>query len=82
MMMSPMLIPIRKRIGSEFATGAALLELSLYLDRAAYCVQDTRELHQRAVAHELDEAARMSSDRRVDQFTPSNGIAFRSHQYL
>src|SRR5581483_10193970 len=48
----------------------ALPELSLDLDRAAYRVQDTREFHQRAVAHELDDAAGMGGDSRIDQFTP------------
>ena len=29
-----------------------------------------RELHQRAVAHELDDSTRMGGNRRVDQLTP------------
>ena len=33
-------------------------------------VHGARELHQRAVAHELDDTARMRGNRRVDQLAP------------
>jgi hypothetical protein len=64
MMMSPTLIPIRKHIWSDFPAWRS--RSCLYLDRAAYRVQGTRS----AVAHELDGAAGMGGDGRIDQFAP------------
>ena len=39
-------------------------------DRASNGVHSAGELHQRAVAHQLDDTAGMGGNRRIDQFTP------------
>ena len=52
------------------ATGIVLAKLSLDFDGASDGVHGARELHQRAVAHELDDTARMAGDCRIDQLTP------------
>ena len=58
------------------ATGIALPKLPLNFDGTSDGVYGTREFHQRAVAHELDDATRMGGNRRVDQLTPQ-GIQTR-----
>ena len=52
------------------ATGIVLAKLSLDFDSASDGVHGARELHQRAVADELDDTARMAGDCRIDQLTP------------
>jgi hypothetical protein len=61
--------PELDRIGFG-ATGVALPKLSLDFDGAGDGVHGAREFHQRAIAHELDDPARMGSDRRIDQLAP------------
>ena len=51
-------------------TGIALAKLSLDFDSASNGVHRARELHQRAVAHELYDTARMAGDCGIDQLTP------------
>jgi hypothetical protein len=48
------------------ATGILLAKLSLDFDSASDGVHGACELHQRAVAHELDDTARMAGDCRID----------------
>ena len=52
------------------ATGIEFAKLPLDFDRASDSVHDTPKFHQRAVAYEFDDAARMTVNRRVDQLTP------------
>jgi hypothetical protein len=47
-----------------------LVKLCLDFDSTSDGVHGACELHQCAVAHELDDAARMAGDRRIDQLTP------------
>ena len=73
MMMSPTLMPIRNWIGvASEPLASALGELSLDFDCAGDGVHSARELHQRAVAHELDDTTRMGGNRRIDQLTPQD----------
>jgi hypothetical protein len=50
--------------------GVARTEAALDLDRALQCLDDARELDQRAVAHQLDRAPRVALDCRVDDVGP------------
>jgi hypothetical protein len=50
--------------------GLALPQLSLDFNGASDGVDGAREFYQRAVTHELDDAAGMSGNRRIDQTTP------------
>jgi hypothetical protein len=52
------------------ATGVVLSNVLLDLDRTGDRVDGAAELHQYAVAHQLDNPARMGSDRRIDEAAP------------
>ena len=52
------------------AAEIVLPNLSLDFDCATDGVNCAREFYQRAIAHELDNAARMGGDRRIDQLAP------------
>ena len=52
------------------ATGIVLAKLSLDFDSTSDGVYCACEFHQRAVAHELNDAARIAGDCRIDQLTP------------
>ena len=72
--------PKLDRIGLG-ATGIVLAELSLDFDCAGDGVHSARELHERAVAHELDDTTRMGGNRWVNQLTPQ-GIQTRESTRL
>ena len=61
--------PKLDRIGLG-ATGVVLPKLSLDFDGAGDGVHGAGELHQRAVAHELDDTTRMGGNRRIDELAP------------
>ncbi len=61
--------PKLDRIGLG-ATGIVLAELSLDFDCAGDGVHSARELHQRAVAHELDDPSCMGGNRRINKLAP------------
>jgi hypothetical protein len=53
------------------ATGVMLPDLSHDFDRAGNGIHYAREFHQRPVADELHDAARMGSDRRINKLAPT-----------
>jgi hypothetical protein len=73
MITSQRLTPIRNAMRWSSGSPPWHSATPLHLDRALNGLEHARKLHERAVAHQLDDAAVMLGDRRLDEL-PTQGF--------